>query len=66
MRNDLFALDCHDFSAAAVLATGELPIPRVGHASALVRSVLVVWGGDTKTRIEDEQDEGIYLFNIRE
>jgi hypothetical protein len=66
VRNDLFALDCQDFSAVPVQATGEIPVPRVGHASALVRSVLLVWGGDTKNRIEDEQDEGIYLFNIRE
>lgn len=65
VRNDLFALDCHDFSALPIQATGEIPIPRVGHASALVRSVLLVWGGDTKTRLEEDQDEAIYLFNIR-
>lgn len=65
VRNDLFALDCHDFSAAPIQSFGEIPVPRVGHASALVRSVLLLWGGDTKTRMEDEQDEAIYLFNIR-
>ncbi len=66
VRNDLYALDCQDFSTALVPATGEIPIPRVGHASALVRSVLIVWGGDTKTRMEEDQDESLYLFNIRE
>jgi hypothetical protein len=65
VRNDLYALDCQDFSAASVAATGDFPLPRVGHASALVRSVLLVWGGDTKSHIDDEQDEAIYLFNIR-
>jgi hypothetical protein len=66
VRNDLYALDCQDFSTALVQAVGEVPIPRVGHASALVRSVLIVWGGDTKTRMEEDQDEALYLFNIRE
>lgn len=64
--NDLYALDCNDFSTAQVMAVGELPSPRVGHASALVRSVLIVWGGDTKDQATDEQDEALYLFNIRE
>lgn len=45
-----------------------MPSPRVGHASALVSSVLIVWGGDTKsdTRpgLSDTQDDGLYLLNL--
>jgi hypothetical protein len=47
---------------------GELPSPRVGHASALVSNVLIVWGGDTKTdpmsKPTDKQDEALYLLNL--
>lgn len=42
----------------------------MGHASALVGSVLIVWGGDTKTnggvRTNDKQDDGLYLLNLGE
>ncbi|KAJ9097831.1 hypothetical protein QFC19_006621 [Naganishia cerealis] len=63
-RNDLHALDCHDFSVKPIQAHGAVPPARVGHRSALVRSVLLVWGGDTKKHPSDIQDEAIYLFNL--
>ena len=48
--------------------TGEIPTPRVGHASALVGSVLIVWGGDTKSNNKsnpgDSLDDGLYLLNL--
>lgn len=44
---------------------GEIPSPRVGHASALVSNVLIVWGGDTKDPGSTEkQDDGLYLLNL--
>lgn len=43
---------------------GEVPLPRVGHASVGVGNVLIVWGGDTKTRDDEKQDEGLYLLNL--
>ncbi|KAJ3765153.1 hypothetical protein FB446DRAFT_655634, partial [Lentinula raphanica] len=47
---------------------GEVPSPRVGHVSAIVSNVLIVWGGDTKTdpkmRQSDKQDDGLYLLNL--
>ncbi|KAJ8594806.1 galactose oxidase, partial [Rhizopogon salebrosus TDB-379] len=47
---------------------GEIPSSRVGHASAIVSSVLIVWGGDTKTdpttNQSDKQDDGLYLLNL--
>ncbi|GAA5906771.1 hypothetical protein JCM6882_003297 [Rhodosporidiobolus microsporus] len=49
----------------ALLETrGEVPGPRVGHASVSVGNVLIVWGGDTKTRPEERQDDGLYLLNL--
>jgi hypothetical protein len=66
VRNDLFVLDCQTLSIVPVPPKGEVPIPRVGHATALFGNVLVSWGGDTKTRVEDEQDQGLYLLNLGE
>jgi hypothetical protein len=51
----------------AMLETkGEVPGPRVGHASVGVKNVLIVWGGDTKTKQDDPQDDGLYLLNTGE
>lgn len=67
-RNDLYVFSTRDLSATLLQTTGEMPSPRVGHASALVSSVLVVWGGDTKTdpraRPTDKQDDSLYLLNL--
>ncbi|KAI7956886.1 hypothetical protein MJO28_003981 [Puccinia striiformis f. sp. tritici] len=43
---------------------GEVPLPRVGHASVGVGNVLIVWGGDTKTKDDEKQDDGLYLLNL--
>lgn len=68
VRNDLYLISTRDLSATLLQTTGEIPSPRVGHASALVGSVLIVWGGDTKTssksKLGDKQDDGLYLLNL--
>lgn len=64
-RNDLYALDCQDFTVKPLHAHGTLPLPRVGHRSALVQSVFIVWGGDTKKHPTDVQDEALHLLNIQ-
>lgn len=51
-------------NATLVQTTGEIPPPRVGHATVLVANVLILWGGDTKVRADDKQDEGLYLLNL--
>jgi hypothetical protein len=47
---------------------GDTPSHRVGHASALVSNVLIVWGGDTKTdghvTATEKLDDGLYLLNL--
>jgi hypothetical protein len=67
-RNDLFQFSTRDLSATLLQTAGEIPSPRVGHASALVSNVLIVWGGDTKTdpksKPTDMQDDGLYLLNL--
>ena len=68
VRNDLYSLNTRELSATLVQTAGEVPSPRVGHASALVSSVLIVWGGDTKSDgrpyVSDTQDDGLYLLNL--
>ncbi|KAG7450113.1 uncharacterized protein BT62DRAFT_961698 [Guyanagaster necrorhizus] len=67
-KNDLYFFNTRDYVASLVQTEGDLPSPRVGHASAIISNVLIVWGGDTKTdvraRYSDRQDDGLYLFNL--
>ncbi|KAI8443858.1 hypothetical protein BY996DRAFT_8186502 [Phakopsora pachyrhizi] len=51
-------------TVGVVETRGEVPLPRVGHASVGVGNVLIVWGGDTKTREDQKQDDGLYLLNL--
>jgi hypothetical protein len=68
--NDLYLLSTRDLSATLLETGGEIPTPRVGHASALVSSTLIVWGGDTRwtqnSKATDKQDDGFYLLNLGE
>ncbi|WFD29328.1 hypothetical protein MSPP1_000337 [Malassezia sp. CBS 17886] len=50
--------------ATLVQTSGQAPLPRVGHAAVLVSNVFILWGGDTKIRAEDRQDEALYLLNL--
>ncbi|KAF5385427.1 hypothetical protein D9757_005444 [Collybiopsis confluens] len=67
-RNDLYLVHARELSAILIQTGGELPSPRVGHASAIVSNVLIVWGGDTKADMKmrqgDRQDDGLYLLNL--
>ncbi|KAJ7275227.1 hypothetical protein B0H12DRAFT_1005812 [Mycena haematopus] len=67
-RNDLYLFSTRDQSATLLQTAGECPSARVGHASALVSNVLIVWGGDTKTdpksKPTDKQDDSLYLLNL--
>ena len=67
-RNDLYVFSTRDITAMLYQTAGEIPSPRVGHASALVSNVLIVWGGDTKTdpmsKPTDKQDDALYLLNL--
>ncbi|KAG8928201.1 Negative regulator of mitotic exit [Tulasnella sp. 418] len=48
-KNDLYSFSIRDPSATLIETKGEIPPPRVGHASTIINSVLIVWGGDTTT-----------------
>ncbi|KAG6862189.1 hypothetical protein C0995_004271 [Termitomyces sp. Mi166 len=65
-RNDLYLFSTRDNSTTLLQTAGEVPTPRVGHASALVSNVLIVWGGDTKSdsKSKEKQDDGLYLLNL--
>jgi hypothetical protein len=68
LSNDLYQFNTRELSARLVQTGGERPSERVGHASAIVSSVLIVWGGDTKTdskdRTTEKLDDGLYLLNL--
>lgn len=77
VKNDLYLLSCAPnmansagppgtLSVGLLETRGEIPGPRVGHASVGVGNVLIVWGGDTKSRPTDVQDDGLYLLNLSE
>jgi len=67
-RNDIHIISTRELSATALQTTGEIPSPRVGHASALVGSILIVWGGDTNTNNRsgpgEPHDGGLYQLNL--
>ncbi|KAG8938708.1 Negative regulator of mitotic exit, partial [Tulasnella sp. 419] len=63
-KNDLYSFSIRDLSATLIETKGEIPPARVGHASAIVSSVLIVWGGDTKTNDSEQQDDALYLLNL--
>ncbi|ORX40151.1 hypothetical protein BD324DRAFT_648753 [Kockovaella imperatae] len=65
VKNDLWSIDVRDCTTSLVRIKGEAPIPRVGHASAIADKIMLVWGGDTKVRPEDAQDEGLYILDLR-
>jgi len=68
VRNDLYCINARENMATVWQVQGDIPSPRVGHASALVSNVLIVWGGDTKTDggilSEVKLDDGLYLLNL--
>jgi hypothetical protein len=68
VRNDLFCISSRDQTACLWQVQGDTPSHRVGHASALVSNVLIVWGGDTKTdghpSVGEKLDDGLYLLNL--
>lgn len=82
VKNDLYVMGCAPtnpsqgggsltgsaggLEVGLVETRGQIPGPRVGHASVGVGNVLIVWGGDTKSRPEDSQDDGLYLLNLSE
>jgi hypothetical protein len=65
VRNDLWSMDVRDCTTMTVKTKGDAPMPRVGHAAAIADRIMIVWGGDTKVRPEDPQDEGLYILDLR-
>ncbi|KAF8317991.1 galactose oxidase [Clavulina sp. PMI_390] len=63
-QNDLQLLSAADYSCVTVETTGEAPSKRVGHASALFDSTLIVWGGDTMATAQDVLDSSLYLLDL--
>ena len=66
VKNDLWSIDVRDCSSLQVKTKGDAPMPRVGHASAIADRIMLAWGGDTKVRPEDSQDESLYILDLRQ
>ena len=70
VRNDVYLISTRTYSATLLQTTAEIPSPRVGHASALVGNMLVVWGGDTETNNKTNPsdscspDDRLYLLDL--
>lgn len=62
--NESKALAGAPINVSLIETRGERPCARVGHASVSVGNVLIIWGGDTKTKEEDPQDNNLYLLNL--
>ncbi|KAG8927063.1 Negative regulator of mitotic exit, partial [Tulasnella sp. 408] len=67
IKNDLYSLSTSDHSVSLIETDGEVPPPRVGHASVLAGGMLVVWGGITAygANPNEQQDDALYLLNLR-
>ena len=71
-RNDFYAFSWWELSAtlsATLLETsGEVPSPRLRHASTRFGTVLLIWGGATNFNDQDQiigpYDDSLYMLNI--
>lgn len=68
LTNELFCISSRDQSVCLMQVKGDIPSPRIGHASALINGILIVWGGDTQTDGQayagGDLDDGLYLLNL--
>ncbi|PPQ65782.1 hypothetical protein CVT24_011999 [Panaeolus cyanescens] len=70
--NDVYVFNTRDNSTALFQTTGTTPSPRMGHSSALVGNVLIVWGGDNtmtgdlprSATDKEKLDNSLYLLNL--
>jgi hypothetical protein len=66
--NDLYVFSTGDISATLLQTSGDVPSPRVGHASVLANDVLLIWGGDANLGSQEApnkpQDDSLYLLNL--
>ncbi|WVQ80675.1 hypothetical protein IAT38_002780 [Cryptococcus sp. DSM 104549] len=65
VANDMWSMDIRELATMPVKTKGDAPMPRVGHASVIADRIMIVWGGDTKVNIDDPQDEGLYILDLR-
>ena len=67
-RNDSYAFLWWELSATLLQTSGEVPSPRLRHASARFGTVLLIWGGTTNVSDQGEirgpYDDSLYLLNI--
>ncbi len=63
--NDLYVFSTRDFSTTLLRTSGETPSPRAGHAVALTKTDLLIWGGMRRLNGEYKgSDDSLYLLNL--
>ncbi|KAG9043783.1 Negative regulator of mitotic exit [Tulasnella sp. UAMH 9824] len=67
IKNDLYSFSTRDLSVTLIETEGDIPPPRVGHASALAGGMLIVWGGVTDYEANPNvlPDDALYLLNLK-
>ena len=63
--SDLYVFSTRDFSTTLLRTSGEAPIPRVAHGTALIGPTLLICGG--KTNFDNQiqcQDDSLYLLDL--
>ncbi|EPX70876.1 cell end marker Tea1 [Schizosaccharomyces octosporus yFS286] len=62
-KNDLWVLNLATSQFSNLRSTGQIPSPRLGHASVLAGNAFIVFGGLTNKEDIDYQDNTLYLLN---
>ena len=66
--DDLYLISTRDASTTLLETSGEVPSPRLRHASTRFGTVLLIWGGATnfndQGQIIGPYDDSLYMLNI--
>ncbi|KAK9475186.1 uncharacterized protein V1510DRAFT_405747 [Dipodascopsis tothii] len=63
VTNELWFVDAESLTTSLLKTTGEIIAPRFGHASVLIGSAFVIFGGDTRTKDSPTMDNNIYFLS---
>ncbi|EEB06157.1 cell end marker Tea1 [Schizosaccharomyces japonicus yFS275] len=62
-KNDFWVLNVNTSQFNALRSLGEVPSPRLGHASVLIGNAFIVFGGFVRNASMERQDNALYLLN---
>ncbi|TCD61305.1 Negative regulator of mitotic exit [Steccherinum ochraceum] len=66
--NDVYAISVRDGRTRLIETTGDIPDPRFGHASIIIGSMVLIWGGDTRNAKNAHErvvlDNSLYCLDL--